>query len=192
MAARLSIDGAVAQLVLDRPAKLNALSDELRRELQAGIDELGERADVRVVVLSGAGDRAFSAGADLVRYGLLAYGLAIVAFAAAPVYLVGLLALVVVGGGFLVVISATNTSVQVIVADHMRGRVMALRIMAFTGAYPVGALVQGSLSDVIGPRTTVAGAGGVLVAAGVWMWTGPAVLHRLDDAHDESSGAEGD
>lgn len=130
--------------------------------------------------------------AALVRYGLLAYGLAIVAFAAAPVYLVGLLALVVVGGGFLVVISATNTSVQVIVADHMRGRVMALRIMAFTGAYPVGALLQGSLSDVIGPRQTVAGAGIVLVVAGVWLWSRPAVLHRLDDAHDEAVGAEGD
>ena len=65
MAARLEIDGAVARLVLDRPSKLNALSDELRRELQGGIDELGDRADVRVVVLAGAGDRAFSAGADL-------------------------------------------------------------------------------------------------------------------------------
>lgn len=130
--------------------------------------------------------------ADLVRYGLFAYGLAIVAFAAAPVYLVGLLALVVVGGGFLVVISATNTSVQVIVADHMRGRVMALRIMAFTGAYPVGALIQGSLSDVIGPRVTVASAGAVLLVAAVWLWSRPALLHRLDDAHDESAGAGGD
>jgi MFS family permease len=130
--------------------------------------------------------------AALVRYGLLAYGLAIVAFAVAPVYHVGLLALVVVGGGFLVVISATNTSVQVIVADHMRGRVMALRIMAFTGAYPLGALLQGSLSDVIGPRQTVAGAGAVLVVAGVWLWSKPALLHRLDDAHDEALGAEGD
>ena len=130
--------------------------------------------------------------ADLVRYGLLAYGIAIVAFAAAPVYLVGVLALIVVGGGFLVVISATNTSVQVIVADHMRGRVMALRIMAFTGAYPVGALLQGSLSDVIGPRPTVAGAGAVLVVAGVYLWSRPALLHRLDDAHDEAAGAEGD
>jgi MFS family permease len=130
--------------------------------------------------------------AALVRYGLLAYGLAIVAFAVAPVYLVGLLALIVVGGGFLVVISATNTSVQVIVADHMRGRVMALRIMAFTGAYPLGALLQGTLSDVIGPRQTVAGAGAVLVLAGVWLWTKPELLHRLDDAHDEAVGAEGD
>ena len=65
MAARLEIDGTVGRLVLDRPAKLNALSDELRRELQAGIDALADRADVRVVVLSGAGERAFSAGADL-------------------------------------------------------------------------------------------------------------------------------
>jgi MFS family permease len=130
--------------------------------------------------------------AALVRWGLLAYGGAIVAFAVAPVYAVGLVALVVVGGGFLVVISSTNTSVQVIVADHMRGRVMALRIMAFTGAYPLGALLQVSLSDVIGPRQTVAGAGAVLVVAGVWLWSKPALLHRLDVAHDEALGAEGD
>ncbi|HUP86040.1 MAG TPA: MFS transporter [Acidimicrobiales bacterium] len=130
--------------------------------------------------------------AVLVRWGLVTYGLAIVAFAIAPVYLIGLLALVVVGGGFLVVISATNTSVQVIVADHMRGRVMALRIMAFTGAYPVGALLQGSLSDVIGPRPTVAGSGVILVLAGIWLASRPALLHRLDDAHDESVGADGD
>jgi MFS family permease len=130
--------------------------------------------------------------ANLVRWGLLAYGIAIVAFAAAPVYLVGLLALTVVGGGFLVVISATNTSVQVIVADHMRGRVMALRIMAFTGAYPLGALLQGSISDVIGPRQTVAGAGGILLLAALWLGSRPALLHRLDDDHDESDGDEGD
>ena len=65
MAARLEIHDAVGRQVLDRPSKHNALSDELRRELQAAIDELADRADVRVVVLSGAGERAFSAGADL-------------------------------------------------------------------------------------------------------------------------------
>ena len=130
--------------------------------------------------------------ATLVRWGLLTYGLAIVAFAAAPVYVVGLLALVVVGGGFLVVISSTNTSVQVIVADHMRGRVMALRIMAFTGAYPIGALLQGLLSDVIGARVTVGGAGTVLVVAGLVLASRPGWLGRLDDPHDEAIGAGGD
>ncbi|HVF32333.1 MAG TPA: MFS transporter [Acidimicrobiales bacterium] len=130
--------------------------------------------------------------ADLVRWGLGVYGLAIVAFALAPAYVVGLLALVVVGGGFLVVISSTNTSVQVIVADHMRGRVMALRIMAFTGAYPLGALLQGSISDVIGARPTVGGAGAILVAAALVLALRPALLHRLDDPHDESVGVGGD
>ena len=77
-------------------------------------------------------------------------------------------------------------------ADHMRGRVMALRIMAFTGAYPLGALLQGSLSDLIGARPTVAGAGTILVAAAVVLALRPRLLHRLDDPHDEAIGAGGD
>lgn len=60
----VSIDGGVARLTLSRPEKLNALNDDLRRGLAAALDELEERPDVRVLVLSGAG-RAFSAGADL-------------------------------------------------------------------------------------------------------------------------------
>ena len=57
-------DGEVWRVTLDRPAKLNALNDELRAELQAVVDRLAERPDVRVVVVAGEG-RAFSAGADL-------------------------------------------------------------------------------------------------------------------------------
>ena len=59
-----SADGRVCRLVLDRPQKLNALNEELRAELQAVIDGLADRPEVRVVVVSGEG-RAFSAGADL-------------------------------------------------------------------------------------------------------------------------------
>ena len=54
----------VCRLTLDRPDKLNALNDDVRRSLQRAVDEVAERDDVRVVVLAGAG-RAFSAGADL-------------------------------------------------------------------------------------------------------------------------------
>jgi MFS family permease len=125
--------------------------------------------------------------ATMVRWSLLAYGVAVVAFALSPTYAVGLVALAVVGGGFLAVISTTNTAVQTIVADHIRGRVMAFRIMAFTGAYPLGALVQGFLADHIGARATVAIAGSVLVGAAVWLASRPALLSRLDDPHDESA-----
>lgn len=130
--------------------------------------------------------------ATLVRWALVAYGAAVMAFALAPVYAVGLVAMVVVGGGFLAVISTSNTAVQVIVADHMRGRVMALRIMSFTGAYPIGALVQGALSDLVGPRVTVASAGAVLLMAAVWLGFRSGRLDHLDDAHDEAVGAAGD
>jgi enoyl-CoA hydratase/carnithine racemase len=63
-AVRLSIEGARATLTLSRPERLNALNEEVRLLLAAALDELEQRTDVRVIVLSGEG-RAFSAGADL-------------------------------------------------------------------------------------------------------------------------------
>jgi enoyl-CoA hydratase/carnithine racemase len=58
------VDGRVARLELRRPEALNALDDAVRLALRAALDDLEERPDVSVLVLSGAG-RAFSAGADL-------------------------------------------------------------------------------------------------------------------------------
>ena len=59
-----SIEGPVARLTLNRPSKLNALNEAVRRSLAEALGDLEERPEVRVVVLAGAG-RAFSAGADL-------------------------------------------------------------------------------------------------------------------------------
>ncbi|MGH9212400.1 MAG: enoyl-CoA hydratase/isomerase family protein [Acidimicrobiales bacterium] len=63
---RVEVDDtqSACRLTLDRPDKLNALNDDVRRSLQRAVDQLAERDDVRVVILVGAG-RAFSAGADL-------------------------------------------------------------------------------------------------------------------------------
>ncbi|OLT15479.1 hypothetical protein BJF78_02040 [Pseudonocardia sp. CNS-139] len=128
--------------------------------------------------------------AAVVRWSLLCYGVALVVFATSPGYAVGVVALVVMGGGFLAVISTVNTAVQTIVADHLRGRVIALRTVAFTGAYPFGALVQGWLSDAFGPRVTVAGAGLVLLACGAWLGWRSGLLARLDDPHDDRAPGE--
>jgi enoyl-CoA hydratase/carnithine racemase len=56
--------GEICRLRLNRPEKLNALSDEVRIALQEAFDALADDVSVRVVVLSGEG-RCFSAGADL-------------------------------------------------------------------------------------------------------------------------------
>jgi enoyl-CoA hydratase len=58
-------DGHVASIVLNRPEKLNAVTPEMSREIGRLADEVNRDRDVRVVVLSGAGDRAFCAGSDI-------------------------------------------------------------------------------------------------------------------------------
>ena len=55
----------VATITINRPEKRNALSAAVRRELVTAFDALEADATVRVVVLTGAGDRAFVAGADI-------------------------------------------------------------------------------------------------------------------------------
>jgi enoyl-CoA hydratase/carnithine racemase len=62
--AEMIADG-VLQLMINRPERRNALNSEVLGELAAGISEAKEDADVRVIVLTGAGDKAFCAGGDL-------------------------------------------------------------------------------------------------------------------------------
>jgi enoyl-CoA hydratase len=60
--------GGVEILTLNRPEKRNALNKELLDALAATFDELEADDDVRVVVITAAGDRAFSAGMDLAEF----------------------------------------------------------------------------------------------------------------------------
>jgi enoyl-CoA hydratase len=57
--------GRVAILTVNRPDKLNALNIATRSDILAALDELERDADVRVVVITGAGEKAFIAGADI-------------------------------------------------------------------------------------------------------------------------------
>ncbi|MBV9791545.1 MAG: enoyl-CoA hydratase/isomerase family protein [Chloroflexi bacterium] len=61
----LERDGAVAIVLLNRPKQLNALSQAVIREIDAAIDELAADETVRAIILTGSGDRAFAAGADI-------------------------------------------------------------------------------------------------------------------------------
>ena len=55
----------IVLITLNRPEKLNAMSYELARELDAELTEIESDESVRAVVLTGAGPRAFSAGGDI-------------------------------------------------------------------------------------------------------------------------------
>lgn len=62
---RYELDGAVATITIDRPERRNALAWSTVGELRAALARAKADPEVRVVVLTGAGDKAFSAGADL-------------------------------------------------------------------------------------------------------------------------------
>ncbi len=57
--------GCVARIVVDYQARLNILNTELIRQLIAAINSLADNERLRVVILTGAGDRAFIGGADI-------------------------------------------------------------------------------------------------------------------------------
>lgn len=60
-----SVEGGVLTLTIDREERRNALSHEVLTGLLRGVRETARGDDVRVVVITGAGERAFCAGADL-------------------------------------------------------------------------------------------------------------------------------
>jgi enoyl-CoA hydratase/carnithine racemase len=57
-------DGAIAVITLNRPEKMNSLSDQLLAELRAGIDDCERDESVRAMIVTGSG-KAFSAGFDI-------------------------------------------------------------------------------------------------------------------------------
>lgn len=59
---------AVAVLTINRPDKLNALNSQVHREGVNALDELAKDESVRVVVITGAGEKSFVAGADISEF----------------------------------------------------------------------------------------------------------------------------
>lgn len=65
MTVGFSVDNRMARVTLDRPERMNAVDAETERELEAIWQQIEARDDISCVVLTGAGEKAFSTGADL-------------------------------------------------------------------------------------------------------------------------------
>ena len=124
------------------------------------------------------------------------YGVAVALTGLIRNYWVALLALMVFGGAYLAIASTINTSIQLVVADHLRGKVIAVYLACLTGALPLGLLVWGWASAATSLRATTVVAGVLLVVAtGLLVVTRRfQVMSAADDARDvaQEASAVGD
>ena len=91
------------------------------------------------------------------------FGVSLLLFAWSTSLWLSVAALVPVGFCMLLQMASSNTLIQAMVPDALRGRVMAIYSMMFMGMAPFGALLAGTLADRIGAPATVAGGGVVCI-----------------------------
>ena len=92
-------------------------------------------------------------------------GAALLTFSFAKTFWIALPALYFLGMGLMLSAASTNTVLQSIVPDELRGRVASLYVMSFIGMSPIGALLAGSIAERVGPPATLAGCGIAALAA---------------------------
>jgi MFS family permease len=97
-------------------------------------------------------------------------GVSLLAFSAARTLWLGVALLVPVGYAMMTQMTASNTLIQSMVPDALRGRVMAMYSMMFMGMAPVGALLAGLLAGRLGAATTVALGGAFCLAGGLFLF----------------------
>ena len=98
------------------------------------------------------------------------FGLALILFSFSRWYLLSVILLVPVGFAMMVQMASSNTLIQAMVPDRLRGRTMAVYSMMFMGMAPLGSLFSGALADRIGAPWTVAigGLGAIIGAIIFW------------------------
>ncbi|MEO7664944.1 MAG: MFS transporter [Candidatus Limnocylindrales bacterium] len=108
----------------------------------------------------------------LIGLGAMALGLAEIGVAATTSFQLALVAMFVVGIGGIGMAATANTTIQLTVPDHLRGRVMSVYTTVFAGSTPLGGLLAGSLAAAFGVPFAIAvgGAGSLIVGVGGYAW----------------------
>ncbi len=65
---RVDIQGGIARVTIDRQSKLNALNAQVLDELESCFEDLKNKADARIIIITGGGDKSFVAGADISQF----------------------------------------------------------------------------------------------------------------------------
>jgi MFS family permease len=107
-----------------------------------------------------------------VAFAAMGFGAGLIAFSLSRIFWLSAAILALCGFAMMIQMGSSNTLIQSMSPDRLRGRVMSVYSMMFMGMAPFGALLAGAVADRLGAPLTVAGGGAIsMVAAAVfWIW----------------------
>jgi MFS family permease len=100
-----------------------------------------------------------------------AFGVGLICFGLSHTLWLSMLLMLLTGFGMMQGLTASNTILQTLVDEHMRGRVMSYYTMAFVGMAPFGSLLAGALAHAIGAPRTVILSGIACIAGSLAFWS---------------------
>ena len=96
------------------------------------------------------------------------FGISLIAFSFSKIFWLSAALLIPVGFFIMLQMACSNTLIQSMVPDALRGRVMAVYSMMFMGMAPFGALLGGAMADRVGAPIAVATGGAASIAGAIW------------------------
>lgn len=105
-------------------------------------------------------------------------------FALSPIYTFSLVLIAAVGAAMITFSTLSNTTLQTVAPDHLRGRVMSVYMLFFAGSIPLGNLLVGWLSDLYGASIAllICAILSLIIALAGWIWLKPAEKDLAESA----------
>ena len=125
----------------------------------------------------------------IIPIGAAVFGAGLIAFGFSRSLWLSLPMMFVTGFGMMQGVTTSNTILQTLVDEKMRGRVMSYYTMAFVGMAPFGSLLAGAMAHAIGAPRTVIVSGIACIAGALWFWTRMPAIRARDAAHLSSGSA---
>jgi len=99
------------------------------------------------------------------------FGVGLILFGLSNTLWLSMFMMLITGFGMMQCVTASNTILQTLVDENMRGRVMSYYTMAFVGMAPFGSLLAGAMAHAIGAQRTVMMSGIACILGALWFWT---------------------
>jgi MFS family permease len=107
------------------------------------------------------------------------FGVGLICFGLSHYLSLSILLMVIVGFGMMQGITASNTIIQTLVPEEMRGRAMSYYTAAFVGMAPFGSLLAGALAHWIGAPRTVILTGACCILGAAWFWSQRSAIREV-------------